>query len=380
MGDADAPDEAQRRAFAYLSAVAEPPAASLIGLVAAIGPEEAAAAVRARSVPAGHSAALAATEVRVGGTDVEQTLAVCDRIGARVVTPLDDEWPAWALSILDRASTASRGGAPLALWVRGPGSLSALGDAAVALVGSRAATSYGEYVATQFASGLAGQGRAVVSGGAYGIDGAAHRGALAAGGLTAAVLACGIDRDYPSGHARLLQEIAANGLIVSEYAPGTAAAKYRFLTRNRLVAALSGAVVVVEAGRRSGAANTAAWATRLGRPLGAVPGAVTSATSVGTHAMISDGAATLVADVDAAASLVAPDGADARGRAPSRPTDELPPDQFRVVESLPAYDAISIDEIAFVSGIATGAVRRALAALDVGGLVEEDRGRWRLRR
>ncbi|GAA4661461.1 DNA-processing protein DprA [Gordonia humi] len=373
-------DDAERRAWAYLTAVAEPPAASVIELVTAVGAVAAADAVRSRKVPAGHLAALAATEARYATDTGERDVETADRIGARLVTPADEEWPAWSLAVLDRASTAVRGGGPLALWARGPGSLASLGDAAVALVGSRAASSYGEYVAGRFASGLSAQGRTVVSGGAYGIDGAAHRGALAAGGFTVAVLACGIDRDYPAGHARLLQEIAARGLIVSEYAPGTTAAKHRFLTRNRLVAALAGATVVVEAGRRSGAANTAAWATRLGRPLGAVPGAVTSATSVGTHAMIADGQAVLVADVDQVASLVAPDGEDPRGRAPTRRTDDLPPDQFRVVEALPAREPMSIDEISFRAGIPVDAVRRALAALDVETLVEEDGGLWRLRR
>ncbi|MCF8588230.1 DNA-processing protein DprA [Gordonia liuliyuniae] len=373
-------NDAERRAWAYLAAVAEPPSASVIALVSAIGAVAAAAAVRDRKAPVGHLAALAATEARHATDTSVADLDTADRVGARLVTPDDEEWPGWSLSVLDRASTAARGGGPLALWVRGPGALSSLGDPAVALVGSRAASSYGEYVAGQFASGLAAHGRAVVSGGAYGIDGAAHRGSLAAGGLTVAVLACGVDRDYPTGHARLLHEIAARGLVVSEYAPGTTAAKHRFLTRNRLVAALSGATVVVEAGRRSGAANTAAWATRLGRPLGAVPGAVTSATSVGTHAMIADGQATLVADVDQVASLVVPDGEDTRGPAPIRDTDGLPPDQFRVIEALPARESLSIDEISFSAGIPVDAVRRALAALDVAGLVDEESGLWCLRR
>lgn len=373
-------NDAERAAWAYLTAVAEPPAASVLALVAAIGAVDAAAAIRDRKAPGGHAAALAATEARYATDTSLADLDTAARLGARLVTPDDDEWPGWSLSVLDRATTAARGGGPLALWVRGPGALASIGDGAVALVGSRAASSYGEYVAGQFAAGLAAARRAVVSGGAYGIDGAAHRGALAAGGLTVAVLACGIDRDYPTGHARLLQEIAARGLVVSEYAPGTTAAKHRFLTRNRLVAALSGATVVVEAGRRSGAANTAAWATRLGRPLGAVPGAVTSATSVGTHAMIADGQATLVADVDQIASLVTPDGEDMRGAAPSRDTDGLPPDQFRVIEALPAHETMSIDEISFGAGIPVDAVRRALAALDVAGLVDEDGGLWRLHR
>ena len=372
--------DAVARAWAYLAAVAEPPSASVIALTEHLGAVDAAEAIRSRSVPAGFSAALEATQARHGAVDVDADLVAAAEVGARLVTPDDDEWPAWSLSALDRATSAARGGGPLALWIRGPARLDDLGDRSVALVGSRASTSYGEYVASQFASGLAAHSRPVVSGGAYGIDGSAHRGALVAGGLTAAVLACGIDRDYPSGHARLLGEIAARGLVISEYAPGTTAAKHRFLTRNRLVAALSGAVVVVEAGRRSGAANTAAWARRLGRPLGAVPGSVTSATSVGTNAMIADGEAHLVATVEAVAELVEPDGCDARPASRQRSTDGLTPEQFRVIEALPKREAIGVDAIAFASGVDRTGVLRALAALDVAGLVHESGGQWRLAR
>ncbi|WP_454163622.1 DNA-processing protein DprA [Gordonia iterans] len=369
-------DERELRAWAYLTAVAEPPCAPLIDLVQRHGVIEAARMVRSRAVPAGHSAALVATEARYATDTSARDLETAAALGARLVTREDDEWPAWCLLALDQASTAARGGAPLAIWVRGPRSPVEATASAIGLVGSRAATSYGEHVAGRMGSELAGAGWCVVSGGAFGIDGAAHRGALAAGGPTVAVLACGIDRDYPAGHAKLLSEIARRGLVISEYAPGTTAAKHRFLTRNRLVAALSGALVVVEAGRRSGAANTAAWARHLGRPLGAVPGPVTSATSVGCHQMIADGDATLVTDAKAAIALVDVDGRDTHLPSPPKPTDDLDPVQFRVIEALPARGGLSIDEIAFVAGLPVTQVRPALAVLEVKGLVESAAGVW----
>ncbi|MCK0440342.1 DNA-processing protein DprA [Gordonia alkaliphila] len=367
-----------RRAWAYLAAVAEPPCAPLIALAARYGAVETARMIKARKLPAGNAAVLTATQARCETDSASTDLETAHRRGARLVTPEDDEWPGWALLALDQASTSARGGGPLALWVRGPASLGDASAVAVGLVGSRAATSYGTHVAGQLASGLADQGASVVSGGAYGIDGAAHRGALAAGGRTVAVLACGIDRDYPSGHARLLEEIGDHGLVVSEYPPGTTAAKHRFLTRNRLVAALSAALVVVEAGRRSGAANTAAWARNLGRPLGAVPGPITSAMSVGCHQMIADGQATLVIDAPSVLALVEATGHDNFVRSPATPIDGLPPEQFEVIEALPAHGGLRVEEIAFSAGKPVAAVLTALAVLEVRGLVDGSSGVWRL--
>jgi DNA processing protein len=155
----------------------------------------------------------------------------------------------------------------------------------------RYATAFcGEQVTADLTAGLTERGVAVISGGAYGIDGAAHRAALASDGVTVAVLAGGIDILYPAGHSGLLHRIGSNGLLVTEYPPGVRPARHRFLTRNRLVAAFAGAAVVVEAGLRSGAANTAAWARSLGRVVGAVPGPVTSSASAGCHALLRDGA------------------------------------------------------------------------------------------
>ena len=369
-------DDAARRAWAYLARVAEPPAAPVIDMIAALGVSEAAAAVRRRKVPDEYREVLAITASRADTDQAQADLDTAERIGARLVTPADDEWPAWSLMALGQADTAARGGEPLALWVRGPARLDDIAAACVALVGSRAASSYGEHVTATVASGLCDNGFAVLSGGAFGIDGAAHRAALGSGGTTAAVMACGIDRDYPAAHAQLLREIARVGAVISEYPPGTTAAKHRFLTRNRLVAALGGATVVVEAGRRSGAANTAAWARKLGRPLGAVPGPVTSVTSVGCHQMIADQLATLVVDAAAVIRLVRPDGEGVMTGGRARATDALSAEQKRVHDALPARGAVTIGEIASSAGLELPAVRTALARLEVTGLIDGDGARW----
>ncbi|NDZ93360.1 DNA-protecting protein DprA [Streptomyces sp. SID6673] len=371
-------DDTERRAWAYLARVAEPPCAAIESLCDELGPVEAAAAVRSRSVPAGHPLVLEATAARAEIDTAAEDLEIAERIGARLVTRDDAEWPGWPLMSLSQSDTAARGGVPLALWVRGPGRLDDLATTGVALVGSRAASGYGEQVASSLASGLVAENWTVTSGGAYGIDGVAHRGALASGGSTMAVMACGIDRDYPAGHARLLAEIADQGLVVSEYPPGTTAAKHRFLTRNRLVAAMSAAVVVVEAGRRSGAANTAAWARKLGRPLGAVPGPVTSATSIGCHQMIADDLAVLVTGIRSVIALAAPDGAVDNGRGRTRSTDRLTADEQRVHDALPGRGSVTIEEISFSAGLDIPDVRSALARMDVSGHVVSDAGMWRL--
>jgi DNA processing protein len=199
------------------------------------------------------------------------------RTGTRLVAPGDEAWPQRLDDLGDHV--------PHLLWVRGrlgPASQAA----AVALVGARAATGYGEHVAAELGAETGAAGVTIVSGAAYGIDGAAHRGALAAGAHTVAFLAGGVDRAYPAGHAELLGRIARQGAVVAETPCGTAPSKWRFLARNRLIAAISDATVVVEAGLRSGSLNTAAHAASLGRALGAVPGPVTSPASAGCHRIL----------------------------------------------------------------------------------------------
>ncbi|MEP9391588.1 DNA-processing protein DprA [Gordonia sp. VNQ95] len=371
-------NDSERAAWAYLVAVAEPPCRAVGALVADIGAEAAAEAIRTRMVPTAHRAVLKPTASRAAAVRPEQALAAADAVGARLVTPDDDEWPGFSLLALDQADTASAGGMPLALWVRGPRRLDDFAEQSIAVVGSRAASDYGTHVTGTLTEQLVSRGWGIVSGAAYGVDVAAHRAALACDGATMAVMACGIDRDYPAAHSRLLAAIAESGLIVSEYTPGTTAARHRFLARNRLVAALSSAVLVVEAGARSGAVSTAAWACKLGRPLGAVPGPVTSATSVGCHEMIADGRAALIADVDALVSVVRPDGLGVPDHGAARPTDGLTAQQKLVHDAIPGRGGATLEEIAFSAGVEIDATRVALVMMELGGLVGTDGSTWRL--
>lgn len=224
-----------------------------------------------------------------GIDSLDERLLQARRTELGVLIPGDDDGPGSLGDLGERA--------PYALWTRGASSFLARPlTNLVTLTGARAATSYGEHVAGTLASDLAAVARIVVAGGAYGMEGAAHRAALAAGGDTIAVLANGVDRAYPAGHSELLGRVADVGLLVSEVAPGATPTRHRFIARARLMAALSAATVVVEAGARSGSMKVAQEAHQLGRSLCAVPGPVTSATSVGPHRLLHSGEARLVAD------------------------------------------------------------------------------------
>lgn len=366
-----------RRALAYLSRVAEPPCPDLSMLVARHGPVAAAERVRRGEVGAELSRR---TEARRGIDCAAEDLILLARLGGRLVTADDAEWPLLSLAAFGGVDIRNRPAAhpPLVLWVVGPGRLDDIGSRAAAVVGTRAATAYGEHVAAELAAGLAARDVAVVSGGAYGIDGAAHRAALAADGLTVAVLAGGVDIPYPAGHTALLQRIGEQGLLVSEYPPGVRPARHRFLTRNRLVAALAGATVVVEAGVRSGAANTAAWARSLGRVVCAVPGPVTSASSAGCHALLRGGAelvtrAADIVELVGRAGEFAPDE-----QRPCSPLDGLTEAEQRVYDALPARGTYTADEIAVASALAPTQVLGPLAMLEVAGLVIRQGGCWKL--
>lgn len=224
--------------------------------------------------------------------DAERALIEAERQGIRFVIPGDDEWPTH-LNLMHPLGAAS--GTPWGLWVRGNGHLFALTRRGVAVVGSRAATTYGTGVAADLSGALTEADFTIVSGAAFGIDQAAHRGALAAGGPTVAVLSCGVDRAYPLAHAHLLDYIAERGgCVVSETPPGLAPSRSRFLARNRIVSGLSRAVVVVEGAERSGVSSTVNHAHAQGRPVAAVPGPVTSAASHLPNRLIADGKARLV--------------------------------------------------------------------------------------
>ena len=369
------------RAWAYLSRVAEPPCLELAALVQRVGPVEAADRVR-RGLVDDDLARL--TESRRGIYSAAEDLDLLARRGGRLITPDSDEWPVLAFAAFAAIRGThggrgiSRGGPPMVLWALGPARLDEVARRAAAVVGTRAATAYGEHVAADLAAGLAGRDVTVVSGGAYGIDGAAHRGALNCEGSTVAVLAGGLDVPYPAGHSALLHRIGQHGLLFTEYPPGVRPARYRFLTRNRLVAAVAGAAVVVEAGLRSGAANTAAWARALGRVVAAVPGPVTSSASAGCHALLRNGAE-LITRADDIVELVGRMGELApEEQRPVTPFDGLSEAQRRVYEALPGRGAVTIDEIAVASGLVPEQVLGPLAILEMAGLAERHESRWRI--
>ena len=372
-------DAGAAAAWAYLVRVAEPPCPRLSALVGEVGPVEAAERVRRGEV----SDDLAKrTQARREIDCAEDDLELLRRRGGRLVTPDDPEWPTLGFAafaggpLRDKAA----GHPPLALWAMGPLRLEDLTQRSAAIVGTRAATAYGEHVAAELSAGLIERDVTVISGGAYGVDGAAHRAALAADGLTVAVLAGGLDVLYPAGHSALLHRISSEGLLVSEYPPGVRPARHRFLTRNRLVAALSAATVVVEAGVRSGAASTAAWARALGRVVCAVPGPVTSMASAGCHELIRTGAE-LVTRAQEVVEIIGRAGEFA-GDLP-RPVgalDALSEIELRVYEALPGRGVRTPDQIAVAAGLPADTVLGPLAMLEIAGLVEREDGRWRLAR
>lgn len=225
----------------------------------------------------------------VDSNEVARALASIEAVSGRFVTPHDAEWPQ-QLNDLDVAS-------PIGLWVCGSDDLRALAQRSLAIVGARASTAYGERIASDLASNCAQSDVCVISGGAYGIDASAHRGAIAEYGKTIAVLACGVDVAYPAAHQALLSRIKERGAVISEAPPGASPHKHRFLTRNRLIAALAQSTVVVEAALRSGALSTSNWALALGRKVWGVPGPLTSATSAGVHQGISEAGFALMCTV-----------------------------------------------------------------------------------
>ena len=371
-----------RVARAGLLRCAEPPSALLSVFVAHVGPVGAWDRIRRRAAPAAVAKAVAP---RIADLDAEvlQRRAIGDLewaadLGARLVVPEDPEWPVPTMA----AFGGQRGDGevlmePLALYVRGkPLPPSHLGS--VTVVGSRACTPYGSRVAAELAGGLVDAGRRVVSGAAFGIDGAAHRGALGAGGPfpTVAVLACGADRVYPQAHRELVERIAEVGVVVTEYPPGTTPARHRFLVRNRIIAALGEATVVVEAGRRSGSTATSNAAQRLGRVVAAVPGPVTSAMSAGCHTLITDHEAVLVTSARDVLALLC-GGPLVTPEPVTRPTDGLSADGARVFEALPGRGGRSTELIAEEAGLFVQDAIGELAELELRGLAHRDGLRWR---
>lgn len=288
---------------------------------------------------------------------------------AVLVIPGDPEWP-------DRLTDLGVH-APIALWVRGSPERLRATEHSISLVGARAATGYGEHVTAEAASALVGRGFAIVSGAAYGIDGAAHRAALASQGMTVAFLAGGVDRPYPSGHDALIGRIVETGAVLSEVPCGGSPTKWRFLQRNRLIAALSQATVVLEAGWRSGSLNTAGHAAALGRPLGAVPGAVTSAASAGCHRLIREYGATCVTNANEMAELAEGEGLnDGLFDGGAAVSADRSADEIRVLDALTTRTGRSVGDISVRAGLPPEVVQSVLGILELDGAVGEREHGW----
>lgn len=379
---AGAPDRAavaERFARAAWSLVAEPGDGDAGALVGELGAEGAMAALigRIRGEPVAGTAAagtvgaaaaaipaaaLARWRPRVDPAAVQLALRQAARFGATLIVPGDEEWPAGFADLGDHA--------PLALWLRGDRTRLVALRRSIAIVGARAATAYGEHVAMESAAGLVDRGVAIVSGAAFGIDGAAHRAALASDGLTVAFLAGGVDRFYPAGHDRLLRTIEERGAVVSEVPCGVAPSRWRFLQRNRLIAAASAATVVVEAGWRSGSINTANHAAQLGRPIGVVPGPITSSASAGCHRLLRESDAICVTTAAEMAQLLGDEVPVEVGAGAPSVT------RTRLLDAMSTTTGRSPERLAVISGLAPDRVRAELGLLELEGQVRSRPSGW----
>ncbi|MGI8433507.1 MAG: DNA-processing protein DprA [Nocardioidaceae bacterium] len=388
-------DDAERRARAILSGVCEPGDLDAAQLVRDHSATELVArlagwssgklfASRFSSSSSSSSSKVSVWAERLASLDEIAHTRRIEAVRARYLCPGDEHWPQ-SLDDLRRLTDGSadrRSDAPFGLWTRGEGSDALLTGGAVAIVGSRSSTAYGDHVAGELAFGCGAKGFVPISGGAYGIDAAAHRGALAREGPTVAVLAGGVDRLYPTGNSALLSQVCRNGLVVSEAAPGCTPTKYRFLVRNRLIAALSAGTVVVEAAVRSGSLNTARWARDLGRGVMGVPGPVTSMRSAGVHELLRQPETLLVTDAQEVVEHISPVG---RGLAPRRQEpatwrDGLTRSTQAVLDAVPVMAAAPAVSIARVAGEPHDVVVEALSLLTTLGAIIDDGHRWRLAR
>jgi DNA processing protein len=387
--------DAESYARAALTYLAEPGDVRLGALIRTRGARQVLDAIKAGDA-AGAAAqqAMQRWRVRLGSIPSAEEVAGFCRSGIRLIHPGDPEWPGQLADLGDAQ--------PYALWLRGTADLRFNCLRSVAIVGSRAATAYGSYVASEVAASIAARGWTVISGGAYGVDAAAHRGALGADGVTVAVLACGVDMPYPAGHKDLLDAIAAQGVVVSEWPPGWNATRLRFLVRNRVIAALATGTLVVEAGQRSGALNSARHARDLNRRLMAVPGPITSDLSAGCHHIIREWQGVLITSatevIEYVASLSAPQEArepagagepagarEGRAGTGSRAAavldrDELAPETAAVLDALPARGGMGPARVAVRAGLDLRTVVRCLGVLAAGGFAERCDAGWRLRR
>jgi DNA processing protein len=386
-------DEAYARAA--MTYLAEPADRWLGQLIRVSGAAAALDAIKHYRAPAGGSprtkageamkAAMERWRARLPELPEPEEMLDLRKSGIRLITQDDPEWPGQLADLGDDQ--------PYALWLRGNADLRFNCLRSVAIVGSRAATAYGSYVAAEVAASVAARGLAVISGGAFGVDAAAHRGALSADGVTIAVLAGGLDMPYPAAHTELFDAIAAQGALVSEWPPGRSVSRLRFLVRNRVIAALAAGTVVVEAAERSGALNTARHARDLNRRVMAVPGPVTSDLSAGCHRIIREWQGTLVTGAAEVMEQLTPlstlpgtgaaltDGQPGRRQAPPvLPRDQLDLDAARVLDALPARGGIGTVRVAQRAGLAPATTATLLGQLATGGFIERCDSGWRLRR
>lgn len=323
---------------------------------------------------AGLAAALRRWAPRIPDLAPERDLATMQRLGGRMVIPGD---PLWPVQLADLGLHE-----PLCLWWRGHEVEFPPVKRVVALVGSRDSTSYGASVTGDFAYGLGQRGCTVVSGGAYGIDAHAHRGALAGGTNdmpTIAVMAGGVDQYYPSGNEDLLRAVANQGAVIAEVPPGSAPTRYRFLQRNRIIAALAAVTVVVEARWRSGALNTAHHAESIGRAVATVPGSIRSANSAGCHRLLRDGGAVCVTDVGEIAELAGSSGESLVEDKETAASDHdgLTLEDLILLDALPVRSTSSVEKLAVVAGLSPESVRAGLGRLGLLGLAVSMSGAWK---
>ncbi|MDY3127785.1 MAG: DNA-processing protein DprA [Corynebacterium sp.] len=373
------------QAWVYLNRVVEGPSRSLAELLENYPPERIAFGIYHQESWIGEDL-LKATTARRDWLRQEEDMAIAERSGARLITADSPEWPDFTQSFSFFASSeapanfAAEALAPHSLWVRGM-NLRSVVTQSVAVVGTRAVTSYGTQATRQIVSDLARHQWAVVSGGALGVDTVAHCAALDCGTPTVAVAACGIDYDYPARNTALFQRITNAGCVVSEFPPETTPQRHRFLTRNRLVAALTAGTVVVEAAFRSGALNTLNWAEALGKVTMAVPGPITTAGSLGCHQRIQEGRAQLVASGAEIRELIGKIGeTDASGQyelefAPSQ-VQALSRNELRVFDATPLHDAACAEDIARDAGMRLPLVIHLLVALEKQRLLQRQGNKW----
>lgn len=395
-GESSAEQPTVRSARAALTRLMEPSDLPGLALIRAVGPERALELIASNDVYhapveqqvtailneagterwTGLAEALGRWRPRLADIAPERDLATVKRFGGRLLIPEDDDWPG-CFADLELA-------APIALWCRGTLAPIPVQKKCIAVVGSRDSTSYGANVAAEIASSLVQRGFTVVSGGAYGIDAQAHRGALGAATAvphelpTMAVMAGGVDRFYPSGNEDLLRTIAERALLVAEVPPGTSPTRYRFLQRNRLIAALCSVTVVVEARWRSGALNTAHHSEGLSRVVAAVPGSVYSANSAGCHRLLKEGSAVCVTDAADIAELAGTMGEHlaVEPQVQAALYDGLGTGDLLLMDALPLRTATSVEKLCVVAGLSAATVLSGLGRLEALGLAERRGGGW----